>query len=110
MLINYIKNLSVLIIVIFAFNFIHSEIIDQLEGNFNCKIVNDYCKLVEAASLVRHNGFKSVPKQINFSESVFQDNLANYITRNPLLDHLQNSSFHHLNILPTYLINKSLLI
>ncbi|MCZ7608576.1 MAG: hypothetical protein M5U17_00270 [Ignavibacterium sp.] len=110
MLVNHIKNLSVLIIVIFAFNFIHSEIIDQLEGNFNCKIVNDYCKLVEAASLVRHNGFKSVPKQINFSESVFQDNLGNYITRNPLLYHLQNSSFHHLNILPTYLINKSLLI
>ncbi|MDY0081975.1 MAG: hypothetical protein RBR74_02215 [Ignavibacteriaceae bacterium] len=110
MLIKYIKNLSAFLIIIFAFNFIHSEIVDQLEGNYYCKIVNDYCKLVEAVSVVRHTSSKTVPKPISISESICQNNPDCCISRNPLLNHLQNSSFNHLEILPAYLINKSLLI
>jgi len=110
MLIHYIKNLSALLIIVFAFNFIHSEIIDQFEGNYDCKILNDYCKLVEAASVSNHSVNKIVPKPISFSESIFQNNLECCINGNQLMEHLQNASFHHLEIIPTYLINKSLLI
>lgn len=110
MLINYIKNLSVLLIIVFAFNFIHSEIVDQFEGNYNCKSVNDYCKLVEAVSVVRNTCLKSIPKPIYFLQSICLNYPENSINRNPLSEHLQDSSFHYSKILPTYLINKSLLI
>ncbi|MGE5847493.1 MAG: hypothetical protein ACM34O_12265, partial [Ignavibacteria bacterium] len=40
---------SILVFVL-AFNFFHSEIIDQFEQNKECKEL-DYCKLVQAASI-----------------------------------------------------------
>jgi hypothetical protein len=40
---------SILLFVL-AFNFLHSEIIDQFEGNSECQ-AQDYCTLVQAASV-----------------------------------------------------------
>ena len=54
------KILPAVMLIALAFNFIHSEILDQFEGRSECRKIYDYCKLVQAASVKTSSSDKVV--------------------------------------------------
>lgn len=88
---SIVKLLSHILLFVLAFNFFHSEIIDQYEINSECQ-AQDYCRLVQTTIVnpVSNNLYK-----INFDKSIYfhcvieidQNNNAyldfNYVKYNP---------------------------
>lgn len=104
------KILSVVFLFVLAFNFIYSEIIEQIEGKTECEPAHDYCKLVEAASvksLSSNNIDKECCKIIYFLCQNYQNQTEGCKS---IYGKHQNFSFYHLEPTPIYLFNKFFLI
>jgi len=101
-----IKILPFVLLFALAFNFINSEIIDQLEGRSECQQTHDYCKLIQTASVKTSSSDKVITEDfvlIDFIFKQFENNKSFY-------EKHQNFSFYHLELPSTYLINQSFLI
>jgi len=106
---SIIKFLPVFLLVILAFNFFHSEIIDQYEVNNECQ-AQDYCRLVQTTIVkpLSNNIFK-----LNFDKSICSQCVIK-INNNNYTYTYQDFKYGHYNpgIKPArvYLNNKVLLI
>lgn len=105
-----IKNLSAILLFVFTFSFIHSEILVQLEGDLECNVLYDYCKLVQntliKASL---NENVTIKNNIQF-DSINPYVLASFEISYAIYHKHQNFSFYHLELPSRYLVNQSFLI
>lgn len=104
----FIKILPVTLLMALAFNFIHSEIIDQLEGNNKCE-EQDYCILVQILPQ------KTAANDNLVSENVLIGFLCSHcIEQNGNIklfyERHQNFSFYHLEIESKYILHNTLLI
>jgi len=104
-----IKILSAIFLFVLAFNFIHSEIIDQFEGKSECKKTYDYCKLVQTASVKNSSGDSVINKDFILIDFICPHCLKFEITKE-LYEKNQNNAFFHLEVQSSYLINQSFLI
>jgi hypothetical protein len=104
------KILSVVFLFVLTFNFIHSEIIEQLEGKTECQPAHDYCKLVEAASVKTLFPDKVVTNDFILIDFICPNCLKHDENGKSLYRKHQNFSFHHLELPSTYLVNQSFLI
>lgn len=104
-----IKILPALLLFVLAFNFAHSEIIDQFEGNIQCQKTYDYCKLVQAASIKVSSVEKVITKNFVLIEFICPYCLK-FEHQKELYEKHQNFSFNHLELPSTYLINQTFLI
>jgi len=104
-----IKILPVVLLFVLAFNFLHSEIIDQLEGNSKCA-AQDYCSLVQTASVKTSSNEKVVNEDFVLVDFICQHCLKQVENGKSFYEKHQNFSFHHLELPSTYLINQSFLI
>jgi hypothetical protein len=103
------KILSAIFLFSLAFNFIHSEIIDQYEGITECNQTHDYCKLVEDAS-VKTSVSDEIITQVFIQIYFIFPSLLQFEQHKELYEKHQNFCFYHLVLPPTYLFNKTLLI
>lgn len=104
-----IKILSAILLLVLAFNFINSEIIDQFEGRSECQQAHDYCKLVQSASVKTYSSDKVVNEDFVLVDFIYPHCLK-FENGKELYERHQNNSFHHLELPPIYLINKTFLI
>lgn len=104
---SIIKLLSQILLIVLAFNFFHSEIIDQYEVNSECQ-TQDYCRLVQTTIVkpVSNNLYK-----INFDKSICFHCVIE-IDQNNNTDHDFNYEQNNPILKPArvYLNNKVLLI
>lgn len=103
------KILPALLLFTLAFNFFHSEIIDQFEGRSECQKTYDYCKLVQAASIKTSSGDKVVNKDFILAAFLLPHCLK-IESHKELYEKHQNHSFYHLELPSVYIINQSFLI
>jgi len=94
---------------VLAFNFIHSEIIDQFEGGSECQKTHDYCQLVKAASIKTSSSDKVLTENFILIDFICPHCLK-LEDGKELYEKYQNNSFQHLELSPTYLINQTFLI
>ena len=66
-----IKILPAILLYVFAFNFINSEIIEQFEGRSECQQTHDYCKLVQAASVKTSSSDKVVTEDFILIDFIY---------------------------------------
>ncbi|MDZ7622891.1 MAG: hypothetical protein U5J96_00365, partial [Ignavibacteriaceae bacterium] len=92
-----------------AFNFIHSEIIDQLEGNSKCE-AQDYCTLVQTISVKTAASDKAVTENIILIDFICPNCLKQVENSKLFYEKHQNFSFHHLKLESKHIFNKSFLI
>lgn len=104
-----IKILPALLLCVFAFNFINSEIIEQLDGRVECQQTHDYCKLVETASVKSSASDRIINKDFILIDFIGPHCLKIENTKK-LYKKNQNNEFFHLVLESTYLINQSFLI
>jgi hypothetical protein len=104
-----IKILPAVMLIALAFNFIHSEILDQFEGRSECRKTYDYCQLVQAASIKTSSGDKVVNKDFILVDFV-SPHCLKFENSKELYEKYQNNSFYHLELPSTYLVNQSFLI
>jgi hypothetical protein len=101
------KIIPPILVIVLAFNFFHSEIIDQFEQNKECKEL-DYCKLVQAASIKTSSNDLSklkIDKSICFQ---YFDEKIQYTKAFTILD---SEDFHTpQKITKAYLFNRTFLI
>ncbi|GMU96940.1 hypothetical protein [Ignavibacterium album] len=103
------KILPAIFLFALAFNFIHSEILEQFEGKSECQQTYDYCKLIQEASVKTAVSDKigtHVFAQIDF----ICPSLLKFELRKELYEKHQNFCFYHLVLPSTYLLNRTLLI
>jgi hypothetical protein len=105
-----IKILPAILLCVFAFNFINSEIIEQLDGRVECQQTHDYCKLVEAASIKSSSSDKVAYENFVLIDFICQHCLKQIESSKSFYEKHQNNSFYHLEIQSTYLFNQSFLI
>ncbi len=104
-----IKILPLLLLFTLVFNFIHSEIIDQLEGNSKCE-AQDYCTLVETASVKSFSNDKVINIEYSVTDFICPHCLKQVENGKLFYEKHQNFSFYHLELESRYLINQSFLI
>jgi len=105
-----IKILSIIFLFVFAFNFIHSEIIDQFEGKSECQKIYDYCKLVQSASVKSSPGDRVINKDFILIDFICPHCLKQIENGKSFYEKHQNFSFYHLELDSKYLFNQSFLI
>lgn len=105
-----IKILPKVLLFVLAFNFIHSEIIDQFEGRSECQQTHDYCKLVEAASIKIFASDKIVTQDFVLIDCICPHFLKKIENSKSFYEKHQNYDFYHLEQPSTYIINQSFLI
>ena len=104
-----IKILPVIFLIALTFNFVHSEIIDQLEGNSKCES-QDYCTLVETASIKTLSSEKVVNDYSILIDFICSHYLNKVESGKSFYEKHQNFSFYHLELESKYRINQSFLI
>ena len=105
-----IKILPTLLLFTLAFNFIHSEIIDQFEGNTECQKTYDYCKLVQSASVKSSPGDRVINKDFILIDFICPHCLKQIENGKSFYEKHQNFSFYYLELDSKYLFNQSFLI
>jgi hypothetical protein len=105
-----IKILSAIFLFVLAFNFIHSEIIDQFEGRSECQKTYDYCKLVQTASVKNSSGDSVINKDFILIDFICPHCLKQVENGKSFYEKHQNFSFYHIELESKYLFNKSFLI
>ncbi len=103
------KILPTILLFVLAFNFVHSEIIDQFEGKSECQQTHDYCKLVESAS-VKTSVSDKTATQVFVQIDFICPSLLKFEHQKELYEKHQNFCFYHLVQPSTYLLNRTLLI
>ena len=109
MILKSYKSLPTVLLILLAFNFIHSEIIDQFDGSGECHQTHDYCKLVEAASVKTLSPDKVVTNDFLLIDFICPHCLK-FVNSKELYEKYQNNSFQHLELPPAYLVNRTFLI
>ena len=104
-----IKILPAILLYVFAFNFINSEIIEQFEGRSECQQTHDYCKLVQAASVKTSASDRVINIEYSLIDFICPHCLKLENTKQ-LYEMHQNNAFFHLELQSLYLINQSFLI
>lgn len=92
------------------FNFIHSEIIEQLDGSVECQQSHDYCKLVQSASVKTFAGDKVINIEYSLIDFICPHCLKQVENGKSFYEKHRNFSFYHLELPSTYLVNQSFLI
>ena len=105
-----IKILPTLLLFTLAFNFIHSEIIDQFEGKSECKKTYDYCKLVQTASVKTFASDKVINIEYSLIDFICPHCLEQVENGKSFYEKHQNFSFYHIELETKYLFNQSFLI
>jgi len=103
-----IKIITAVLISVLAFNFFHSEIIDQFEENKKCKEV-DYCKLVQAASIKTSSFENKTDEDFILIDFISPGCLKIELSKELYGEH-RNNSFNHLEVPAVYLLKQSFLI
>lgn len=104
------KILSIIILAGLVFNFTHSEIIDQIEGNSECKTMFDFCTLVKSASISTYSVNKILGNDYFLIDIIYQDYTYHSQNSNAFYQKHQNFNFHHLENPAIHIINQSFLI
>jgi len=102
--------LPLLLLFTLAFDFTHSEIIDQFEGRSECQQTHDYCKLIQDASIKTSASDKAAAEDFVLIDFICQHCLKQVENGKSFYERHQNFSFYHLELPSTYLINQSFLI
>ena len=104
-----VKIFPIIFLIALGFNFIHSEIIDQLEGNSKCE-AQDYCTLVETASVKTLSSEKVVNDYVILIDFICPHCLKKVENGKSFYEKHQNFSFYYLELDSKYLFNQSFLI
>lgn len=104
-----IKILPITLLIALALNFIHSEIIDQLEGNNKCAEL-DYCTLVQTVPVKTAVNDNAVSENIILIDFLCPLCIEQVENSKLFYERHQNFSFYHLEIESKYILHKSLLI
>ncbi|MFN3695200.1 MAG: hypothetical protein ACK4UV_09335 [Ignavibacterium sp.] len=103
------KILPAIFLFVLAFNFFHSEILDQFKGTSECQQTYDYCNLIKDAS-VKTSVSDKTATQVFVQIDFICPSLMKFEHQKELYEKHQNFSFYHLVQLSTYLLNRTLLI
>ena len=105
-----IKILPAILLYVFAFNFINSEIIEQFEGRSECQQTHDYCKLIQSASVRTSASDKVINIEYSLIDFICPHCLKQVENGKSFYEKHRNFSFYHLELESKYLFNQSFLI